>query len=550
MPISHHRPTAHLDRFAYERLPPEELWPHAAGGARLAQTAPPIQNAAAALLDGHSGDEDDRWAFSLGGSRRWTYGQLRARVAQIAHVLVRECRLVTGNRVLLYSMNSPMAAAAWLAVLRAGGICVVAGAKSRARELAEMAECAEIRLALCDLELAEEMARTGAMVSGLGRVLHFTPWGDATKAEAELDILLRAKSTSFPAAATLATDPALISFTSGTTARPKAAVHCHAAIVAVSRTWPQAFPIGSGDIVCGTSSFGFSYGISSQVIVPLARRASVALIPRFDPDAVLWTIERNRATVLHGVPTAFHSLTESLRGHDMRSLRLVGSAGEHLRKDLVDRWSDATGLPLCNGLGTTEMLAHVVAELPNAAGGRSLGHAIPGYEVQVVDGDGNPLRAGSEGLLAVRGPTGCRYLVDEDAQRRFVRSGWNVPGDLVVRDEDGVLWYRGRADDLIVSAGYNVSPAEVEDQLGSLPEVAECAVVGAPDPARGKVVRAYVVASANVRPSPELAEQMRQKLKGNMSSYKVPRSIDFVETLPRTASGKIMRHRLLAPEGR
>jgi 2-aminobenzoate-CoA ligase len=501
-------------------------------------------NAAAALLDHDLAEKEALWAFSL-DVRRWSYGQLRARVAQIADVLVRECRLVPGNRVLLYATNSPMAAACWLAVLRAGGICIAAIPQCRARELAGMVECARISHALCDLGLAEEMANVGAMVNGLDRVLHFTPWGDSAKAE--LDRLLRDHSANFPAFPTLATDPALISFTSGTTARPKAAVHCHAAVVAASRHWPQGFPVGPDDVVVGTSSFGFSYGISSQVIVPLARRASVALIPRFDPDALLWTVERYRATVLHGVPTAFHALMDALPAHDIGSLRLVGSAGEHPRTEIAEQWFSSTGLPLCNGLGTTEMLAHVVAERPSAAGRRSLGQAIPGYEIQVVDGAGNPLPPGTEGLLAIRGPTGCRYLGDDAAQRRFVRSGWNVPGDLVIQDEDGVLWYRGRADELIVSAGYNVSPGEVEDVLSALPEVAECAVLGAPDPVRGKVVHALVVLAANVPTSAELAERMRETLKRSMSAYKVPRSIDFVDALPRTASGKIIRNRLLLP---
>ncbi len=545
MPTHPCRPTAHQDRFAHERLPTEELWPLAAGGVPLAQAAPPVLNAAAALLDHDLAEDGTRCAFSLDG-RRWTYRQLRARVAQIADVLVRECGLVPGNRVLLYATNSPMAAACWLAVLRVGGICVAAVPQSRARELAEMVERAQIGHALCGMDLAEEMANTSALVGGLNRVLHFTPWGESAKAE--FDRLVQNRPTNFPAARTLATDPALISFTSGTTAKPKAAVHCHAAIVAASRHWPQAFPVGPGDVVCGTPSFGFSYGISSQVIVPLARRASVALISRFDPDALLWAVERNLTTVLHGVPTAFHALLDALPGRDIGSLRRVGSAGEHLCADIAERWFDATALPLCNGLGTTEMLAHVVTERPHAAGRRSLGHAIPSYEVKVVDGDGNPLPPGAEGLLAMRGPTGCRYLGDEAAQRRFVRGGWNLPGDRVVQDGDGVLWYKGRADDLIISAGYNVSPGEVEDMLGALPEVAECAVLGASDPVRGKAIRAYVVLAGDCAASPELAERMRETLKRTMSSYKVPRSIDFVDTLPRTASGKIMRHRLLSPD--
>ncbi len=537
-------PTAHKDLFARELLPPRELWPVFDYSAPHLSRYPDRLNAAAALVDTAVADGfGGKAAFHfLDGT--WTYAHLLDRAERIARVLVEDWGLVPGGRVFMRSANTPMLAACWLAVLKAGGVCVTTMPLLRAREIAYILDRAQVTIALCELELAEEMELARAQVGGLKHVGYFTALGRGHSLDATLDHAAEGKPAGFRNVETAADDVALITFTSGTTGTPKGAMHFHRDILASCDCWPQVYSLEPDEVVCGSPSMAFTYGLAAFLMYPLRYRVTAALCPRPTPDFILDAIQRRRATSLYAVPTAFHAMLGELGRYDISSLRKCTSAGEHLRRPLWDGWRDATGLKIVNGLGMTEMLTHFVSELPNVERAGSTGRAVPGYTVALLDDDFNPLPPGSRGRLGVRGPTGGRYLADAERQKIFVRNGWNVTGDIMEQDTDGWLWYVDRSDDMIVSAGYNISAQEVERVLIEHPKVAECAVVGVPDPVRGNIVRACVVLQDPRQESEQTARELQDYVKATIAPYKYPRDIRFLESLPRTPTGKIQRYLL------
>jgi len=534
-------PSAHVDDFARSLLPPPDLWPVFDYSAPHLCHYPDRINAAAALIDSAVADGFGAKAAFHYGDGTWSYAHLLDRAERIARVLVEDFGLVPGNRVLMRSANTPMVAACWLAVLKAGGICVMSMSLLRAKELGYLVHKAQIKIALCEIDLAEEMELTRAAAPGLEHVAYFTPLGDGS---ADLDRRVEAKPAGFTNVDTAADDVAVITFTSGTTGNPKGAMHFHRDILAVCDCWPQSYTIDPDEIVVGSPSFAFTYGLAAFLTYPLRYRATAVLLPRPTPELILGAIARHRCTSLYAVPTAFHAMLQQLDRYDISSLRKCSSAGEHLRQKLWQDWYDATGLKLVNGIGMTEMLTHFIAQTPDVAKEGATGRPVPGYSACILDDDFNPLPPGQRGRLAVRGPTGCRYLDDAERQANFVKNGWNVTGDIMEQDAEGWFWYVDRSDDMIISSGYNISAQEVERVLMEHPKVSECAVVGVPDEARGNIVRACIVLDDPSLAGEALAEEIQAYVKAAIAPYKYPRDIQFLETLPKTQTGKIQRFRL------
>ncbi|MCC6211925.1 MAG: AMP-binding protein [Burkholderiales bacterium] len=537
-------PTAHVDPFIRTQLPPRELWPALDYSAPHLRHYPDRMNACVELLDA---------AVESGAGERpvfhyedvtWSFRHLLDRVQRIARVLVQDFGLVPGERVLLRSANTPMVAACWLAVARAGGVVVNTMPLLRARELGYIIAKAEVRIALCEQSLAEELAQAQIANPELRHVAYFTPTGGAPAGEADLDRRLEAKSAGCGYVPTAADDPVLVSFTSGTTGNPKGAAHFHRDILAITECWPRVYTLEPHDVVVGSPTLAFTYGLCASLLFPLRWRVPAVLVHRPTPQAMLAAIERWRVTSLYSVPTLYQTMLENARDHDLSSLRKCTSAGENLRVKLWEQWRDATGVRTVNGLGCTEMLTHFVSESLQVACVGSMGHAVPGFRVAILDDGGQPLPPGRRGRLAVRGPTGCRYIGDPQRQASFVRDGWNLTGDVCERDADGCFWYVDRADDMIVSAGYNISPQEVERAVAEHPSVAACAVVGMPNEARGSVVCACVVLRDPREATPETASKIQDFVKATLAPYKYPREVRFIAELPRTATGKIQRFRL------
>ncbi|MFH8410826.1 AMP-binding protein [Streptomyces sp. NPDC018019] len=525
-------PSAHTDTFARDHLPPAGQWPH------LTDLGYPDRlNCGAELLDATAQRLGDRRpAFRDAAGTVWTYGELRERVNRIAHVLTGDLGVRPGHRVLLRGPTTPLLAACWLAVMKAGAVAVTVPAAQRPHELATICGLARVGHALCDASVVAGLA--AADVPGL----RITPYGG--DGPGDLLRLAAHRPSAYEAVETAADDVALIAFTSGTTGRPKGCMHFHRDVLAIADTFSaQVLRPTPDDVFAGSPPLGFTFGLGGLVVFPLRAGASAYLADWGGPGQLLRDIARHRVSVLFTAPTAYRVMLPKLGGHDLSSLRRCVSAGEHLPAATWRAWEQATGLRIINGIGATELLHIFISAADDAIRPGTTGVPVPGFEARVVDAAGRPVPDGTPGLLAVRGPTGCRYLADE-RQREYVRDGWNLTGDTYVRDADGYFSYVARADDMIISAGYNIAGPEVEDALLRHPDVAEAAVVGRPDPERGQVVVAHLVLRTGVPRDAETVAALREFTKSVIAPYKCPREIVFHDALPRTPTGKLQRFRL------
>ncbi|MFF5564004.1 AMP-binding protein [Streptomyces sp. NPDC012623] len=546
-------PSAHTDTFARDHLPPAEQWPRLlplpperpAGASRAGGPGSPDRlNCAAELLDRTvERFGADRPAFRTPAGEVWSYGRLRERVDRIAHVLTTDLGVVPGNRVLLRGPTTPWLAACWLAVLKAGAVAVTVLARQRPSELAAMCEIARVGHALCDARSLEGLAL--ASVPGL----RITAYGG--EAPDDLLRLAEGRPEPYPAVPTAADDVALIAFTSGTTGRPKGCMHFHRDVLAVADTFSrEVLRPEPGDLFAGSPPLGFTFGLGGLVVFPMRAGACALLLEQARPVQLLAAVAEHRVSVLFTAPTAYRLMLAELteRPYDISSLRRCVSAGENLPAGTWHAWYERTGLRLINGIGATELLHIFISAADDAIRPGTTGVPVPGWQARVVDGGGAPVPDGEPGLLAVRGPVGCRYLADP-RQREYVRDGWNLTGDTYVREPDGYFRYVARADDMIVSAGYNVPGPQVEEALLAHPDVVEAAVVGRPDAVRGTVVAAYVVGREGSARGEGAAEALREFVRARLVPYKCPRVIVFVDALPRTPTGKLQRFRLREPDG-
>ena len=537
-------PTAHIDTFARDHLPPESLMPvFEFDGVPELANIPDRLNAATVLLDGAIQNFANRPVVHI-GSVSWTYAELRTRANQIARVLVEDDGLIPGQRVLLRAPNTPMMAACWFGVIKAGGIAVATMPLLRARELTYIIEKAQITHALCDIALAEEMEEAKAQTPELAHLRYFTTAGTGDTA-ATLETAAAEKPSDFPDVDTAADDIALIAFTSGTTGNPKGTMHFHRDILASCECFPRYLgKITPADVIAGTPPLAFTFGLGGQLLFPMRFGASTRFLESPAPDAMLQSIQDNKITQIYTAPTAYRVLADLAGKYDLTSLRQGISAGETLPKAIWDAFHDATGIRLIDGLGSTELLHIFVSAAPEEMRAGFTGKAIPGYRARVVDDDGNEVAPGTSGNLAVRGPTGCKYIDDEERQKTYVKDGWNYPGDMYEMNADGYFRYVARADDMIISSGYNIAGPEVEAVMLEHPGVAECAVVAAPDPERTNIVKAFVVMREDAAASGDLVTELQDFVKSRIAPYKYPRAVEIVDSLPKTQTGKLQRYRL------
>ena len=532
--------TAHTDTFARDNLPPKEAWPEFLF--ELPElTYPGRMNCATELLDkpvtrgyGH------RIALRTPDGE-CTYTQLFTQANRIANVLVRELGLKPGNRVLLRGPNNPMMAACWFAVMKAGGICVATMPLLRAKELTDIIGKAQITHALCDKRLDEELKSAQQACPSLQNVKYWH--GDGPDS---IDSLSLKQPLWFTNVATAADDVALIAFTSGTTGTPKGTMHFHRDVVAMCDLFPRSIlRAHKDDIFVGTPPLAFTFGLGGMLCFPMRVGASVVLVEKHTPETLLQTIERFKATVCFAAPVMYRAMSAIARGFDLSSLKKCVSAGEALPDATRQAFKDATGVEIIDGIGSTEMIHIFISHTPDRVRRGATGYAIPGYRATVLDDDGKVCPPGKVGRLAVKGPTGCRYLADE-RQANYVQNGWNVTGDAYMMDRDGYFFYQARTDDMIISAGYNIAGPEVEDALLKHPAVAECGVVGTPDADRGTIVKAFVLLKPGNEKNEETKKSLQEHVKKVIAPYKYPRAIEFVDTLPRTETGKLQRFKLRA----
>jgi len=531
--------TAHIDTFARDHLPPPDQWPE------LLFELPELNypdrlNCAEELLDGAvTRGWGERTAILAPGGLSWTYAELKARANRIARVLVEDMRLVPGNRVLLRGPNSPMMAACWFAVMKAGGIAVATMPLLRAKELTDIIGKARISHALCDARLAAELDVARAACPTLTAVMQFQ-----TDAADGLETLAATRSAEFVNVDTALVDTALIAFTSGTTGQPKGTMHFHRDVMASCDCWPRSVLRATpDDIFAGSPPLAFTFGLGGLLLFPLRAGAATLLLEKTSADALLQAVATHRVTVLFAAPTSYRAMALQAAQFDLASLRKCVSAGEGLPAATRKLWKDTTGIELIDGIGATEMMHIFISHDDTDARPGATGKPVAGYHACVMDDAGRPLPAGTVGRLAVKGPTGCRYLADE-RQLQYVQHGWNYTGDAYLVDDDGWFVYQARNDGMIVSAGYNIAGPEVEGALLGHPAVAECGVIGVPDDERGQIVKAYVALKAGFEPGDTIAKQLQEHVKQSIAPYKYPRAVEFIASMPRTETGKLQHFRL------
>jgi 2-aminobenzoate-CoA ligase len=533
-------PSAHVDTFARDNLPPQDQWPELLFE-RPELRYPARMNCAAELVDHHvAAGRGGRIALRAPDGA-CSYLQLAAQANRIAHVLVSEMGLAPGNRVLLRGPNNPMMAACWLAVMKAGGVCVATMPLLRARELTDIVNKAQVTHALCDKRLEAELRAALPNCPSLRTGTIRTWYDDAPDG---LDRLAARQPEVFDNVDTAADDVALIAFTSGTTGKPKGTMHFHRDVVAMCDLFPRScLKVQADDVFCGTPPIAFTFGLGGMLAFPLRAGASTVLVERLTAESMFETVARFRATVLFTSPVMFRAMAALASKYDFSSLRRCVSAGEALPDATRQLFKQATGIEILDGLGSTEMIHIFISHTVERVRRGATGYAIPGYRATVLDDTGRPCAPGVVGRLAVKGPTGCRYLADE-RQKNYVQNGWNITGDAYRMDADGYFFYEARTDDMIISAGYNIAGPEVEGALLTHPAVAECGVVGAPDPQRGTVVKAFVVLKPGHAGDAAMVEALQTHVKNTIAPYKYPRRIEFVDALPRTETGKLQRFRL------
>lgn len=532
-------PTAHIDTFARDNLPPPEMQPdfllngfdypdHLNAGYELTD----------AMVDKGFGDH----TALIGNGRRRTYKELADWTNRLAHVLVEDLGVKPGNRVLIRSANNPAMVACWLAATKAGAVVVNTMPMLRAGELTTIVDKAEITHALCDTRLMEDMVTCAKTSVHLKSVVGFD---GTSNHDAELDRLALEKDVRFESVPTGRDDVALLGFTSGTTGNPKATMHFHRDLLIIADGYAkEVLNVTPDDIFIGSPPLAFTFGLGGLAIFPLRHGAAATLLETASPPNMIEIIEKYRATVCFTAPTAYRFMMRAMdEGADLSSLRAAVSAGETLPGPVYDEWMAKTGKPMLDGIGATEMLHIFITNRFDDHKPACTGKPVTGYEVRIIGEDGETLPYGEVGRLAVRGPTGCRYLAD-DRQAKYILDGWNITGDSFSMDNEGYLYFAARSDDMIISSGYNISGPEVEAALLSHEAVVECAVIGAPDEARGAIVEAHVVLAEGHAPDDATIKSLQDHVKATIAPFKYPRSIKFISDLPKTQTGKIQRFRL------
>lgn len=531
-------PSGHVDSFARDRLPPASQWPV------LLLDRPEFQypeqlNAAYELTDRMVEKGFGDHVALIGNGRRRTYKELTDWTNRLAHALVEDFGVKPGNRVLIRSGNNPAMVAAWLAVTKAGGIVVNTMPMLRAGELSALIDKGEISLGLTDSRIGDELVAAAKDSRFMNRVVSFD---GTSNHDAELDRVALDKPVKFQCCATSRDDVALIGFTSGTTGEPKGTMHFHRDLLAIADGYArEVLQVRPNDVFVGSPPLAFTFGLGGLAIFPLRFGAAATLLENASPPNMIKIIEQYKATISFTSPTAYRAMMVAMdEGADLSSLRIAVSAGETLPPAVFEQWAQKTGKPILDGIGATEMLHIFISNRIGDSHPGATGTPVTGYEARIVDEQMKPLPDGEPGFLAVRGPTGCRYLADE-RQTKYVRDGWNITGDTFMRDAEGRFHFIARADDMIISSGYNIAGPEVEAALLKHPDVLETAVIAAPDDERGHIVEAFVVLKPGIAGDAACVQRLQDHVKATIAPYKYPRSIQFRDALPKTQTGKIQR---------
>jgi 2-aminobenzoate-CoA ligase len=537
------QPSGHSDSFSRDNLPPQSSWPDLLLDGF---DYPDRLNIGVELTDSMVKKGFADYTALIGNGRRRSYKELTDWTNKLARAMVENLGVKPGNRVLIRSANNPAMVACWLAATKAGAVVVNTMPMLRAGELTAIVDKAQVSHAICDTRLMDEMTACAKSSRYLKSVVGFD---GTSNHDAELDRLALEKPVQFQAVDTAVDDVALLGFTSGTTGSPKATMHFHRDLLVIADGYArEVLQVTPEDVFVGSPPLAFTFGLGGLAIFPLRFGAAATLLENASPPNMIEIIEKYKATVCFTAPTAYRAMLAAMdRGADLSSLRAAVSAGETLPAPVYHDWQRKTGKPMLDGIGATEMLHIFISNRFDDHRAACTGKPVTGYEAKIIGEDGIELPRGEVGRLAVRGPTGCRYLAD-DRQAVYVKDGWNITGDSFSMDDDGYLHFAARNDDMIISAGYNIAGPEVEAALLSHPFVVECAVVAKPDDQRGSIVQAHVVLTQGTPKDISTIKLLQDHVKAEIAPFKYPRDIQFIDVLPKTATGKIQRFALREKE--
>ena len=529
-------PSAHLDTFSRDNLPEESLQPDFLLDNFI---YPSFLNVAEELTDAmvKKGFGDN--IALIGNGRRRTYKELTDWTNRLANTLIEDYGVQSGNRVLIRSANNPAMVACWLAATKVGAVVVNTMPMLRSQELEKIINKAEITHALCDSRLLSELESC----MGSNKFLKYLiPFDGSANHASVLDEAALEKSVKFDAIKTGRDDVALLGFTSGTTGDPKATMHFHRDLLIIADGYAkEVLKVSDKDIFVGSPPLAFTFGLGGLAIFPLRFGATATLLEDASPPNMIDIIQKYKATVCFTAPTAYNIMLKAMNeGVDLSSLRAAVSAGETLPAPIYKDWLKKTGKPMLDGIGATELLHIFISNRFDDHKESCTGKPVLGYQAKIVDDDFKEIKLGQVGRLAVKGPTGCRYLSD-DRQSEYVVDGWNITGDSFYEDQEGYFHFAARNDDMIISSGYNIAGPEVEATLLSHPAVFECAVIAFPDKDRGSIVQAHIVLNDQFLENDLMIKELQDHVKNTIAPYKYPRSILFKKSLPKTKTGKIQR---------
>ena len=531
-----------------ERLPTyEQLY------ASFRWNIPARYNIAADVCDRHAADPGKIALIGEGPDGkvwRMTFREIQRKANQLANLLV-SLGLVKGDRVMLLLGQNPWTAIGHVACWKAGLVSVPVSTLFAAEAIAYRLNHVGVRVVITDVANLEKLLQAQKLAPETEHIYVV----DGRKSEApSLAASLEAARDTFTNVDTAADDPAFLNFTSGTTGNPKGALQAHRSMLGhlPGAEFGLDFFPQPGDLMWSPADWAWLAGLM-DVLMPAWYHGVPVLTfraPRFDPEQAFSMIGRHQVRTTLLVPTMLRLMRQVADpvGRFGAKLRAIYSGGESVGKELLEWGAEALKLPINEVFGQTEcnlVLGSNASVMPIKPG--SIGRAVPGHIAGIVDDAGQEQPPGSIGNIAFRSPDPVmmlQYWRNPEATRDKYANGWLITGDLGIRDEDGYFWFQGRADDVITSGGYRIGPAEIEDALARHPAVVMAAAIGVPDPVRTELIKAFVVLKEGFRPAPELVDEIRGFVREHLARHEVPRDVEFVDALPMTTTGKILRRQL------
>ncbi len=544
-----------MGRIPDNYLPPKDLWPEYTVPEEFADT--PMQlNLADFLLDRHVREGRGENVAIKFMEKSISYAQLQQSVNRFGNAL-KGLGVEPQDRVGIRLVNSPQALITVFAIEKIGAVPVPTSPLWSAEEIAFVANNAEMKYFVVNAPLMGpvEEAKPSFQFGTRIIVIGGSPEEVRSAGNLAFEELMATGAPDLEATMLDAYDIGIILYTSGTTGMPKGCVHfVRPSIIEARMVNKYVYQLKPGDILGGAAPVSFAAGFGTFTLLPFEGGAGVSLIPRFAPPDMMDLIQKHKITVLTGLPTAYRALMKfpPFKDYDLSSVRLYTSGGDALGADTLKAWENLTGKPIWEGLGGTEMLHLVTSNTMNEVPvPNSIGKPLPGVQVKVIDSAGKDCKPNEIGSMLLKGPSGTLYwkpYVDDErllkSQAKGVRDGWNQMGDAVYADETGNIFFVSREDDMIKSSGYRIGPAEVEEAIATHPKVADVGVVGVPDPEKGQVTKAVIVMKPGEEGTEAFTEELKEYLKKHIAIYKLPRIVEYVDALPRTPTGKLLRRKL------